>query len=355
MDPYLRLTFITGVTKFSKTSIFSELNNLFDITLTGQYVNVCGIGIDDLDKYFANHIRNLESSGRFGEYKNIRQGILAWYDGYSWDGKTRLINPFSLLSFLMQERFYSYWYASGTPTFLIKLIKDKPDSFLALKDLEIGEGVLDNFDIRNKSAVPLLFQAGYLTIAERRQNEWPESYLLRIPNFEVNEAFHLNILSEFPGNEEHATETAYRRIRESLKKGDLGAIQIQLKALFASIPYQLHVEHEAYYHSIFYAITNLLGFETSAEVSTARGRIDAVLELEDRVYVIEFKYKNCQPDAAPEEKTKLYEKALDEAMAQIKGRGYHMKYIGSGKTIQLVAFVFLGRDDIEMNSFEVSN
>jgi len=121
-----------------------------------------------------------------------------------------------------------------------------------------------------------------------------------------------------------------------------------LKSLFASIPYELLIGKEAYYHSIFYAIITLLGFEIAAEVSVSGGRIDAVLELEDKAYIIEFKYESCEPDAAPEEKQKLIEKALDGGMEQIKGRGYAAKYAGSGKKVHLAAFAFLGRDEIEM-------
>ena len=123
LDACLRLTFITGVTKFTKTSIFSEMNNLLDLTLTKKYSNICGIAVDDLAEYFGEHIENLATLNSFKRYSNIHDEILAWYDGYSWDGETRVINPFSLLSFFEQERFSSFWYASGTPKFLMDLIK----------------------------------------------------------------------------------------------------------------------------------------------------------------------------------------------------------------------------------------
>ena len=347
MDPFLRLTFITGVSKFTKTSIFSELNNLFDITLTKKYSNICGIVTDELEKYFGAHITYLTSLGELGDYDSIRDEILAWYDGYSWDGKTRVINPFSLLSFFSQERFSSFWYSSGTPGFLIKLIKEKPSSFLLLKDLVISERVLDIVDIRKMSLAPLLFQTGYLSVAERRFGT-PETYLLRMPNFEVREAFNLSIMAELTESEEYFTETAYRKMKDSLKTGDLQNMLILLKSLFASIPYQLHVNREAYYHSIFIAIMNVLGFDINAEVQTSNGRIDAVLELEDMVYIMEFKYRYCEQDAPPETKSKLFKEALDEGLKQIQDREYYKKYVGSEKKIYQAAFAFLGRDDIGM-------
>ena len=348
MDPFLRFTFITGVSRFTKTSIFSELNNLFDITLTIEYSNICGITIEDFDKYFKEHIENIATLEEFSIYSNVRDEILRWYDGYSWDGRTRVINPFSLLSLFMQKRFSGFWYASGTPKFLMDLIKKRPGGYTGIKNSKMGEWALNTFDIQKIEVEPLLFQTGYLTIVKVLPAVGSPFYLLDIPNFEVGEAFNLHILAEFTESGATYAETAYRAINESLKTGDLQGMLKTMKGLFASIPYQIHISQEAYYHSIFYAIMNLLGFEPDAEVSVSGGRIDAVLELEDRVYIIELKYKDCEREAAPETKQKIFENALDEAMEQIKDRGYDKKYAVSGKTIYQVALAFLGRDDIEM-------
>ena len=354
MDPHVRLAFITGVTKFTKTSIFSELNNLFDITMTERYSNICGIAIEELSMYFREHIEHLSTQEALKHYENIQNEILAWYDGYSWDGKSRVINPFSLLSFFMQKRFASFWYASGTPAFLIKLIKNKPSSFLALNDLEISERALDTFDIRKMSVAPLLFQTGYLTVDKTRFRGDSLSYILRMPNLEVREAFYLNIIAEFTETDEDYTESAYWKIKESLVAGDLNGMLDVLKSLFASIPYELHVKQEAYYHSIFYAILNLLGFDIKAEVSVSGGRIDAVLELDDKVYVMEFKYRDYEkslsgtPDIPQDIKQKLFDEALADGIAQIKDRGYSAKYAGSGKMIYHAVFAFLGRANIAM-------
>ena len=348
MDPYLRLTFITGVSKFTKTSIFSELNNLLDITLTEDYANICGITVADLSIYFSEHIDNLACQNKFKCYSNLHDEILSWYDGYSWDGCTRVINPFSLLSFFTQKRFASFWYASGTPKFLIDLIKKRPQGYADLNNFEISEWSLDTFDIQKMSAAPLLFQTGYLTIKEILDESAPPIYLLDLPNFEVRMAFNMHILAEFTETEGAFAETSYRRIKDALASGDLYGMLNTMKALFASIPYQLHIGQEYYYHSIFYAMMNLLGFDIDAEVPVSGGRVDAVLELDDKVYVIEFKYLNCPPDAASALKQKLFEKALPEGMKQIKERGYYKKFLGSGKTVYLAAFAFLGRDDIEL-------
>ena len=189
MDPYLSFTFITGVTKFTRTSIFSELNNLSDITLSKKYPNICGITIEDLGMYFSDHMEYLSTQEDFRRYENLHDEILAWYDGYSWDGKTRVINPFSLLNFLDQEKFSAFWYASGTPRFLLDLIKQRPDVYTDISELKITEHMLDSVEIDRISIGSMLFQTGYLTIKEVLPGLGAPVYLLDIPNFEVREAF----------------------------------------------------------------------------------------------------------------------------------------------------------------------
>ena len=348
MDPFLRLTFITGITKFTKTSVFSGLNNLRDLTLSRKYANICGIPTDELGQYFSEHIGHLKTLEGFNRYDSVYDEILSWYDGYSWDGRTRVINPFSLLGFLTEERFANFWYASGTPKFLLDLIKQRPNGYTNLKNFEMGEWTLDTFDIHKLEIEPLLFQTGYLTVKEVLPDQAPAVYLLDMPNNEVRLAFNLHILAEFTESGAAFSETAYRRIKENLRTGDLVSMMETLKALFSSIPYQLHIKHEHYYHSIFFAILNLLGFDIDPEVSVSGGRIDAVLENHDKVYIMEFKYFKCEPDASPEEKRKLFDKSLEEGMQQIIDRGYCAKYAGSGKNIYQVALVFLGRDDIDI-------
>ena len=348
MDPFLRFTFITGVTKFTKTSIFSWLNNLLDITMTKAYSGICGIPIEDLSKLFSDRIESLSSLDEFKLYDNLHDEILSWYDGYSWDGVTRVLNPFGLFSFFMQERFASFWYASGTPTFLIEILKEKPATFLTLQNLEIRESMLDSFDIRKIGVASLLFQTGYLTVKEILPGYGPPVYKVDIPNNEVRESLYMNIITEFTEQDADTSETAYLRSKEALRTGDLQKLLDILKGLFASIPYQLHIDREAYYHSIFYAVMSVLGFNMDAEVSTSKGRIDAVLELEDKVYVMEFKYDDCEPGAVPEAKQKIFDKALEDGMNQIKAMGYADKFVGNGKNIYQAAFAFLGRDDIEM-------
>ena len=346
MDPYLRFVFITGVSKFTKTSIFSGLNNLKDITMLEEYANICGIPVDDFDTLFGDYLEGLASNKKLKQHANIRDAIFAWYDGYSWDGESKLLNPFSLLNFFDQKRFSGFWYSSGTPRFLLELIKKKPESYCNITHTEINEYMLDSIEIENITIEPLLFQTGYLTIKEIPITLGSPVYILDIPNFEVREAFNLQVLSALTETDDVRVWQARTEMMKALQENAPDKLLIMLRALFASIPYELHVDREAYYHSIFYTIMSMLGFDMDVEVSTSRGRADAVLELDNIIYVMEFKYVKCPPDAGAEEKRELSEAALSEAIAQINEKGYAAKYNGRGKSICIAAFAFLGRDDI---------
>jgi hypothetical protein len=348
MDAYIKLVFITGVSKFSKTAIFSGLNNLNDITLSEKYANICGIAIEDMNKYFGEHIKELSKLEIFSTIDCLHKQILKWYDGYSWDGINRVINPYSLLGFLVGKRFKGFWYETGTPTFLLKILKNDPKTFLSSQPIIMREKAIDTFDVHNIFIEPLFFQTGYLTVKEIYYSNGIASYALDVPNNEVREALYMDILAQLTETGDVITDSAYIHITRALESGDLEIMLTQMKSLFSAIPYNLHIEREAYYHSIFYAMLNMLGFKIDAEVSTSRGRIDATIEVDDKVYIMEFKYKDCALDATDEEKRNLFDTALDEGISQIINKGYTDKYKGSGKKIYTAVFVFLGRDEIEM-------
>ena len=348
MDPCLRFTFITGVSKFTKTSIFSGLNNLTDITMSKKFAGICGVAIEDLGKYFGKHIERLSADEDFRQYGNLYNEILSWYDGYTWDGKTRVINPFSLLNFLEHERFSAFWYSSGTPTFLLDLIKSKPESYINISNTRISEDMLDSVNIEKITVEPLLFQTGYLTVKGVEHALGDLLYLMEMPNREVRRAFNLHILSALADSDDVRTGQMRLDVSAALRSGDMQKLLELLRRFFASIPYQLHVDAEAYYHSLFYAFMTVLGFDMQVEISVSTGRVDAIIELEDKVYVMEFKHENCPPEAGDEEKQKLYNKTLGEAMEQIREKGYSKKYAVSGKAIYEAAFAFIGRGGIEM-------
>ena len=348
LDSFLKFTFVTGVSKFTKASIFSELNNLLDITLMDDFANICGVTMDDLDFYFDPYIKSLEDLKHFKNIKSIKNEILTWYDGYSWDGNTRVINPFSLLNFFIQKKFMNYWYKSGNPKFLFDLIKSKPESYLTLENLKLDECLFDVFEIHNLEIEPILFQTGYLTIKEILYEKISPVYLLEIPNFEVKDSFNLQVLAALTNSGDVIARNAQSEIINALKTGQLAQLVNVLKRLFASIPYEIHVKKEAYYHSIFYALMKILGFDMDVEVSVSSGRVDAVIELENNIYIFELKYIDTPIDACEDSKTKQIDNTLDDALEQIESKGYINKFINTDKDITCVALVFFDRDDIEM-------
>ena len=173
-------------------------------------------------------------------------------------------------------------------------------------------------------------------------------YKLAMPNFEVKKSFNAHIITAFTENGSAQTQMAQMDISNALQNNDLAKMLLSLRGLFASIPYELHIDKEAYYHSIFYAIMNVLGYEMDVEVSVSHGRVDAVLETTSKIYVMELKYRDCSRVVEEAKKNEIAEAALDEAMAQINFKGYHTKYVNSKKEVYKVAFAFLGRDEITM-------
>jgi len=313
-DEHLRFVFMTGVSKFSKTSIFSGANQFTDITLHPNYANICGFTVDELEDLFSTHLKQ-EDAAR----PDLLKQILEWYDGYSWDGSSFLLNPFSLLNYFQRGQFRTFWYNSGTPKFLLDLIKTGPLSYTMEEPFEITEDNLDAMDIDHLSLIPLLFQTGYLTIAE--QLDEYGTYNLRIPNFEVNKAFHTHLLSALAEIPDSKTKKISQNMIRVLQHGEPEKLQPLLVSLFSSIPYQLHIDAESYYHSIFYVLLKLLGAHIHAEISVGLGRADVILETNEIVYVMEWKYCRCDVKASSDEKQALLNTAIEAAREQISSKG----------------------------------
>ena len=348
MEDYIHFVFVTGVSGFACTSMSSGLNNLHDISLMEEYAGICGVSTQELDTYFSEHIMHLSSLPELKRHGDIRSEILKWYGGYSWDGETRVLNPFSLLSCISDEQFLPFWYRTGSPRFLKDLIRQNPEGYAGIGEYRLRAGAMDDvFGIDAMQTVPLLFQTGYLTI-DRELDETPLTWSLKIPNLEVDEAFNVHMLAALTSNQDEAVRSASQNMRGALLKGDLEEMRELMKGLLSQIPYELHQQNEAYYHSIIYTAMRLLGLNMGAEVSVSGGRVDALLEIADRAYVLEFKYTPCPKNASAERKQKLFDKALDEGAIQIFDRGYADRYVGSGRKVTRAAFAILGRNEIEM-------
>ncbi len=328
-DKYIRYAILTGVSKFSKASIFSGLNMLEDISLSPRYGNICGITQEELEENFVEY---LEESKEAGVDKDT---IKEWYNGYNflWES---VYNPFDLLKFFGNNYVLkNYWFATGTPSFLVKLLQDQRYYLPELSDLVVGEELVDSFDLEKMRFEVVLFQTGYLTIEEMRQSlRWKIEYKLKIPNKEVKMSLFDYIIDYFVDKkDERLQDTLYL----SLQEGDVEGFIENIKRLFASIPYNNYVkntiwEYEWYYASVLYAYLQSLGVEIRGEDVTNKGRADMTVIMWDNIYIIEFKVG----------------KKGENPMKQIEEKKYYEKYIGKGD-IYLVGMIF---DEEEKNICE---
>ncbi len=321
-DAYLKLVFITGVSKFSKVSLFSGLNNLEDITISPEYATICGYTQEELETVFSDRLNGVD-------LKEVRK----WYNGYSWCGE-RVYNPFDILLFLKEHQFRPYWFETGTPTFLIKLLQKKRYFIPELERLEASEGIIGSFDVEDIEVETLLFQTGYLTIEKVEQAGASRIYTLVYPNVEVRASFADHILDYYckaRGKKEKNLIRMYR----ALSSGQIDELKEIFHSFFASIPYDWYrnneISHyEGYYASIFYCYFNALGFDVRVEDATNQGRLDMAVLFEERCFIFEFKVVELSPEGKP--------------MEQLQKKKYHEKYMADFKEIYLIGVEFSKKD-----------
>ena len=317
-DAHLRFVLLTGVSKFSRVSIFSELNNLTDLTLHPDYTTLLGYTQPELEHFFADRLEAL--APRFGGRASLLNEIKRWYNGYSWDGEHYVYNPYSVLSFFDQRRFRNFWFETGTPTFLVKLLERHRT--YDLERVEVDEAVFSSFELERIDPAAVLFQTGYVTIASAQAHP---IYVLSYPNREVRDSLLRYLLAEYTRGYASDVPLRAQTMRQALEAGDLSAFAAALNALFATIPYQIFIaDKEAYYHSVTFLALSLVGSFVEVEVSRSRGRPDAVVHTAEVIWVLEFK---------------LDERA-EVALAQIAQRGYATAYLGRGKAVRAVGLSF---------------
>ncbi len=315
VESKLDFLILTGVSRFTP-SLFSELNNLTDITLHPNYAGIAGYSEAEVTQYLDPYLE--QGIGGLSGVP-LRNEIREWYNGYSWDGQTRMYNPVSLLNLLDQKRFSAFWFSTGTPKFLIELLRKSKISIPELAQLEIRELSMEGFEPKKIDPIALLFQTGYLTIRSVYQVRRRTRYLMGYPNLEVRESFLTHLLANCSENQPGQVGILAERIGEDLKEADIDGFCQGLQSLFGAIPYNIFInDREAYYHTVIYLVLSLTGLQLSCEIQTNRGRIDAVLETEDRFYVTEFKLGSAQ-----------------EALDQIHDKQYAVAYRNRGKTVYL--------------------
>jgi len=326
-EEYIKFAFLTGVSKFSKASIFSGLNMLKDISLDKKYGNICGYTQNDIETTILPYLDGVDL-----------EKLKVWYNGYNFL-KDDVYNPFDILLFISNEFMYdNYWFTTGTPTFLIKLI-EKNNYFLPkLANITVGKEILDSFDIDNIELEVILYQAGYLTIDEIQIDEDLETieYKLKLPNREVKTSFN-NFIINYLLKQKDANIDKKNMIR-ALKSENLESFKLALESVFASIPYNNYTNnnievYEGFYASVVYVYLQSLGLDIVGEDVTNKGRIDLSVKINNLIYIIEFKV------------------GKENALEQIKEKNYAQKYLHQDKNIYLVGINF-DKEQRNISGFE---
>lgn len=321
-DGNLRFVMLTGVTKFSGVSVFSGLNNLDDLTMTGMVSTMLGYTQAELEQYFAPWIARLAENHQRTVGEELVQ-IQHWYNGYQFSEQPQSVyNPFSMMLLFKHQIYKPHWFRTGTPTFLVDLIEKRQFAMDEIEQLEVSALELESHDIEDIGLVALLYQTGYLTI--KHYDQAFQSYFLGYPNYEVKSSLAAVMLARISGVAQPQQTRALHNMMRALREQDYEEMFNRLQGFLAALPYQLHQPTEKYYQTIFYLIFQLLGFRMQVETATNIGRIDALLELEDRVLIFEFKL----------------DKSAEVALQQIHERRYYQPYQHQGKLIHLFGVNF---------------
>lgn len=327
LGKYLRFTLITGVTKITQISLFSGMNNPIDLSFNPFYAGLLGITEDEIEKYFLDEIKEIAFENQH-TIEEEKTRIKTWYNGYRFSGKLNtpsVYNPISLMNYLSSHRLTNYWFATGTPTFAYKIIKEQnfviPDFE---SDVYAGNAIESSHDIENIDLITLLYQTGYLTI--KSFDEQTQNYTLQFPNEEIRRSFFEHLFHYFSQLKPFQIAKFIAAIQKSLLEHHFEEFFASCNELFSSIPYVIQIAKEAYYHSLIYLLVKLLGFNVDAEVMTGSGRIDLIVKQPKDILVFEFKFDS----------------SAKAALEQMKELNYYSPYLNTGKRIRLIGANFKG-------------
>ena len=322
-DEYIRFAMLTGVTKFSHISIFSDLNNLLDISLDDRYAGICGLTAEEIAQTFGDHLEAFAQKEGVDKAAVMEQ-MKRMYDGYhfSKSASQDMYNPFSVLNALSKCDFDNFWFTSGTPSFLIKLLQNGD---YRLQDFTRGDIVAS--DLAGKESllnepIALFYQTGYITI--KGYNREFGSYRLGFPNMEVERSFLNFLLPRYVGTTDNQSAYYIETFVNSLRKGDIETFMERMKSFFADTPYELVKDLENHYQNVMFTICRLMGYHTEAEYRTSRGRIDMVVKANEYTYVFEFKFG----------------KTAQDAMEQIDSKEYALPFVFDGMQVIKVGVNF---------------
>ena len=326
-DEYLQFVFLTGVTKFSQVSVFSGFNQPKDISMHAKYETLCGISQEELESYFREPIEELTEAYRCS-YDEMLNMLKSQYDGYHFsDRMTDVYNPFSLFNAFDSGRIYDYWFKSGTPTYLIRLLAHSDENMNEITGKYYSPEEFIDYKASVEQPLPMIYQRGYLTIKEFDMEEM--TFLLDFPNNEVKRGFLTMVASSYFGDKME-TASWIRKAVSQLKKGELDDFRTGMTSFLASIPYTMRRkenerEKERYFHYTFYLIMRLISVYTVyTEKVQSHGRVDCIVETPDYVYIFEFKLDGT----------------ADEALRQIEEKGYAREYESDNRKLYKIGAVF---------------
>ena len=316
-----RFAFITGVSKFSKVSIFSDLNNLNEFSMDARVATLFGYTHEEVLANFPESLAALGAKQGLDREQTFAR-LVQWYDGYHFEENSApVFNPVSVGRCLSSGKFDPFWFETGTPSFLLRLMEKSP---VVMDEIEVPQTAFSVYEPDKPALMSLLYQTGFLTIKSARQDGGVRLYRLAPPNFEVSVAFSEALSTEFSHLDGAENASLLTQMVEALRADDVNDMLDALSGFFANIPANITLRREKYYQSLFYAVFTLVGARTYAECWTNRGRVDAVVETPCGIYVFEFKLNDTAASA----------------LAQIKAKGYHEKWLRRGKKVTLVGAAF---------------
>ena len=321
MDGCIQFALLTGVTKFGKVSIFSDLNNLSDISMDKRYVSLCGITEEEIHTNLEEELHELASAQDL-TYEEVCKKLKEMYDGYHFTPYAEgIYNPFSLLNTFDKKEFGSYWFETGTPTYLVELLKREHYKLEDLDHVETDKDILNGI-YDNGDPIPVIYQSGYLTI--QNYDKVFDIYGLGFPNKEVKEGFIKFLLPYYANIDASKSQFSIKKFVLEIQRGEINAFFQRLQSFFADTPYELVREQELHYQNVLFIVFKLIGFYVKAEYHTSQGRIDLVLQTDKYVYVMEFKLEGT----------------AEEALAQIESKQYALPFATDGKKVFKVGVNF---------------
>ncbi len=325
MDGCIKFAFLTGVTKFGKVSVFSALNNLIDLSMDERYAAICGMTEEEIHTNLEEELFELADKLKMS-YEEVCRELKTCYDGYHFvENSVGIYNPFSVLNTFFKMKFSSYWFETGTPTYLVELLKSHHYDLHCMAEVETDAEILNSVDSASTNPIPVIYQSGYLTIKE--YDERFGIYRLGFPNREVEEGFMKFLLPFYANTNKVESPFQILKFVREVESGDYDSFFRRLQSFFADTPYELIRDQELHYQNVLFIVFKLIGLYVKAEYHTSQGRIDLVLQTDKFIYVMEFKLEGT----------------AEEALSQINEKNYAQPFAADPRKLFKIGINFSSR------------